>query len=337
MKICLLGGGGFLGSHLVKRLLDTTDHRLVVIDPNTSRINYKHPNLTFLKHHFTEGNVIKFVRESELFISMMALCNPALYNTKARSVLQANCLSLAPIVRQCALTHTRLIQFSTCEVYGSSDEPMHEDTSKIVLGPVSASRWTYATAKHMLERVIHAHGQEENLEYTIVRPFNVIGPRMDFMPGVDGEGIPRVVACFMHALLKNNPIMLVDGGKARRSFLDVEDFTTALCRIIERPKECNGQIINIGSARYDITIADLAERLVKAFKNLFPDADVKPFVSVPGTVFYGPGYEDAQRRIPSTEKSKRLLDWEAQTPLSETLERIVTDYATRYSDKLKKE
>lgn len=102
------------------------------------------------------------------------------------------------IAEACVDYHRRLIQFSTCEVYGKTaasisgseqdaDDPSYatfsEDHSNFVLGPVQKHRWIYASAKQLLERVIH--------NYTIVRPFNFIGPKIDFLPS-NGSGIPRV-------------------------------------------------------------------------------------------------------------------------------------------------
>ena len=83
---------------------------------------------------------------------------------------------------------------------------MVEDETALFLGPVARERWTYAAAKQLLERVIWAHGRHGGLPFTIVRPFNVIGPRMDFIPGVDGEGIPRVLACFLNALMRRDAV-----------------------------------------------------------------------------------------------------------------------------------
>src|SRR4029078_2433029 len=102
------------------------------------------------------------------------------------------------------------------------------------------------------------------LRFTIVRPFNVIGPRMDFIPGVDGEGLPRVLACFMPALMSGSPLQLVDGGRARRSFLDVGEFVAAIERILARPEACQGEILNLGNPRNDVTIGALARALAAA-------------------------------------------------------------------------
>jgi UDP-apiose/xylose synthase len=130
--------------------------------------------------------------------------------------------------------------------------------SALVLGPIHQQRWTYACAKQLLERRIWALGAERDLDFTIVRPFNVIGPRMDFIPGIDGEGVPRVLARFMHALLLGRPLELVEGGMQRRSFVTVDDICDAVLRIVERPKVCRQQIVNGGNPDNDVSIAELA-------------------------------------------------------------------------------
>ena len=123
---------------------------------------------------------------------------------------------------------------------------MREDESALWLGPVHLERWSYACAKQLLERVIFASGRHHGLPFTIVRPFNVIGPRMDFVPGVDGEGVPRVLAAFMSALLAGEDLLLVDGGQRRRSFVYVDDFVAAIGRMLDRPQAAQGEIFNLG-------------------------------------------------------------------------------------------
>lgn len=122
------------------------------------------------------------------------------------------------------------IHFSTCEVYGRTlasyglDEKVEtnwlldEETTPMIMGAVSAQRWCYACAKQLVERLIYAHGTQNNLKFTIVRPYNWIGPRMDYIPGVDGkdDGQPRVLASFMTALMKGEPLVLVNGGEVFR-------------------------------------------------------------------------------------------------------------------------
>jgi UDP-apiose/xylose synthase len=235
-----------------------------------------------------------------------------------------------------------LVHFSTCEVYGrvaldARGRPMRrmsEDDTALFLGPVHRERWTYAAAKQLLERVIWAHGQHEGLALTIVRPFNVIGPRMDFIPGVDGEGVPRVLASFMHALMSDAPLALVDGGRQRRSFLDVGEFVDAVARILDRPAACRGQIINLGNPRNDVTIRQLARALAAAFRALRPQAPPPRLETVTARAFYGPGYDDSAVRIPSVAKATRLLGWRPRRDLADMLPGIVEDYLARYEARI---
>jgi UDP-apiose/xylose synthase len=209
-------------------------------------------------------------------------------------------------------------------------ELMHEDETALFLGPVSRERWSYACAKQLLERVIWAHGRHGALDFTIIRPFNVIGPRMDFLPGIDGEGVPRVLACFMNALLREEELLLVDGGEQKRSFISVEEFVAAVVRVVERPQACRGEIINVGNPANDVSIRELAEALAAEFASQVPHAARARFRAVSAEAFYGPGYDDSARRVPDIGKAERLLGWRPETSLGEMLPAIVEDYVARY-------
>jgi UDP-apiose/xylose synthase len=153
---------------------------------------------------------------------------------------------------------------------------------------------------------------------------------MDFIPGVDGEGIPRVLASFMHALLTRQDLLLVDGGRQRRSFIDVREFVDAVLRIVDRPAACDGQILNLGAAGNDVTIRALARAVIAAFCAARPGAPRPTVRTVSSRAFYGQGYDDSVRRIPSVAKSARLLGWRARRTLGEMLPGIVEDYLSRY-------
>ena len=202
-----------------------------------------------------------------------------------------------------------------------------------MLGPVHRERWTYACAKQLLERTIWAWGQHGELPFTIVRPFNVIGPWMDYLAGVDGEGTPRVLACFIGALLAGEPLALVDGGQRRRSFIYVDDFVDGMLRVIARPEPCRGKILNLGNPGNDVSIAELADRLAAVFSERHGGTDPGREV-VSGESFYGPGYDDAEQRIPDIAQARRLLDWQPKTTLAQMLPLIVDDYVARYAGRL---
>ena len=202
-QIGIIGCSGFIGSHLLERLLKEEAYSIVGIDTAAEKIEHVLPqaNFSFVQMDYRETEKVREVcRDCDTIISLAALCNPALYNTVPREVITSNFTTPLQIVSLCARTGKKLIHFSTCEVYGKTiqgiagsagkDNPsqylLSEDTTPLIMGPVSAQRWSYAAAKQLLERVIYAYGEEGTLEYTIIRPFNFIGPRMDFIPGIDG-------------------------------------------------------------------------------------------------------------------------------------------------------
>ena len=171
---------------------------------------------------------------------------------------------------------------------------LDEETTPMIMGPVSAQRWCYACAKQLVERLIYAHGTENNLKFTIVRPYNWIGPRMDYIPGVDGkdDGQPRVLASFMTALMKEEPLVLVNGGEVFRTFCAVEDAIDAVCKMVEAPEKSQGHAFNVGNPDNNIKVSALAEMMI----NMYSEITGKPkgtTRTVSGVEYYGPGYEDS--------------------------------------------
>ncbi len=339
LRIAVLGGGGFLGSHLIAALLARTAHRLIAVDVDLDRLDQlgrAEGRLRRVEASISEPGIVEAaVDQSDLVISLTALCNPSLYNTRPLEVIDASYTDLVPLVRRCAALRRRLVHCSTCEVYGATapDTLLSEDQTPLVLGPVHRERWTYACAKQLLERTIWALGQHGELPFTIVRPFNVIGPRMDYLAGVDGDGIPRVLACFIGALLAGEPLALVDGGHRRRSFICVDDFVGGMLRVIARPEACRGTILNLGNAENDVSIAELADRLAAVFVERHGGIDPGRQV-VSGEAFYGPGYDDAEQRIPDIARARRLLDWQPTTTLAQMLPPIIDDYVARYAGRI---
>jgi UDP-apiose/xylose synthase len=337
-RIAVLGAGGFLGSHLVPGLIERFGCAIDAVDVDFDKLECSDRRVRRISARVEEPALVEEVtRGSSVVLSLTALCNPALYSRVPLDVIDASFTHLLPLVRRCAERRVRLIHFSTAEVYGrraldidgAPMAEMNEDTSALVLGPIAKQRWSYACAKQLLERVIWAHG-EAGLPFTIIRPFNTIGARMDYLPGIDGEGTPRVLACFMNQLLRGEPLQLVDGGEQRRAFMAVEDLVEAICRVVERGSACDRQIINLGNPENDVSIAELGRALAAEFSRRMPSAPPARFESVPADRFYGPGYEDSSERVPDVGKARRLLGWKPLQSLSDMLPPIVDDYVTRY-------
>jgi UDP-apiose/xylose synthase len=159
---------------------------------------------------------------------------------------------------------------------------------------------------------------------------------MDFIPGVDGQGTPRVLAAFMHALLAGEDLVLVDGGRQRRSFLYVDELVDGLARIVDRPEQCQGQVLNLGNDRNDVSIKTLASALIAAYRAQRPHAPAPRVRSCRASEYYGEGYDDTPRRIPAMAKARRLLGWSPKLSLTQMLPPIVADYLERYEAAVQK-
>jgi UDP-apiose/xylose synthase len=342
-RIAVLGAGGFLGSHIVPGLLERFDCEIDAVDVDFEKLDCSHPRVHRIQARVEDPCLVREVTtRARVVLSLTALCNPAQYSTIPLQVIDANFMHLLPLVEACAARRVRLIHFSTAEVYGlraldaagDAATEMQEDASSLVLGPIHRERWTYACAKQLLERVIWAHGQHGQLPFTIIRPFNTIGPRMDYLPGIDGEGTPRVLACFMARLLRGEPLQLVDGGAQKRAFMAASDMVEAICRVVERPSACNGQIFNLGNPHNNVSIAELARQLARAYSQVLPETGEARFEHVSAADFYGAGYDDTGERIPDIRKARTLLGWEPQVSLSDMLPPIVADYTHRYGSRV---
>jgi len=337
-NVCVLGGGGFLGSHLVGALCAQTDLGVQAVDTVFDKLTIESPRLTITRADITTGGVLdQVVKNNQIVISTTALCNPSQYNTRPLDVIRESYDNLVPLVDLCARHGRWLVHFSTCEVYGkplsgAKGRPTQEDETPLVLGSVGKERWSYACAKQLLERLIWAQGRHHDLQFTIIRPFNVIGPRMDFIPGLDGEGLPRVLACFMRALLAGEPMKLVNGGAQRRSFIYVDDFIAGVIAILQNPTRCQGEIVNLGHPGNDFSIAELAAKMIAVFSDLYGKRPGLGVESVAACEFYGPGYDDCDRRVPDIGKAERLVGFRPQTGLDEMLPVIITDYVARYGE-----
>lgn len=290
------------------------------------------------------------IRDADVVVNLAALCNPSMYGTRTIDVIESNFLGAEPVVRLCANAGTRLVHLSTSEVFGrtlrswlpegASDLPeeadlLEEDRTPFLLGPLSSTRWSYACAKQLLERLIEAYGRERNLAWTIVRPFNFLGPRMDYLPGHEAEGVPRVLACFMRSLVDREPLLLVDGGRSRRAFLHIDDAIDGLVRILRRPEESAGQVFHLGHPGNETDIRGLAIAMRRIWAELRQDPSILeiPLRDVSSAEFYGGGYDDSDRRLPSIAVARARLGWEPRAGLEETLRRTLTDYHRRFPEK----
>lgn len=354
--ISVVGCSGFIGSHLTSSLL-REGVRVRGLDLESSRVEHLRslPGFEFRQGNYIDPENLQWLTAGGVpVIHLAALCNPSLYNTQSLRTIQSNYTAPLAIVEACARGGNWLLHFSTSEVYGRTkfnewtgpsiesaeqnlpEACLSEDDSPLLLGPVQASRWCYASAKQLLERTILAWDQELSFPWTIIRPFNFIGPGMDYIPGVDGEGVPRVVACFMNALLRGEPMLLVEGGKNRRCFTWIGDAVDAVVKILQNPTIAQRQIFNVGNPANEVNIHQLALLMGKIFAELQnQNISLPPKIrTVSAEEFYGLGYQDSDRRIPQMQKVHSLLKWEPKVNLQDALRLTVQWFNDNYAKQI---
>ncbi len=320
MKILLLGAGGFLGSHIAEALVAQAAHQVVGLDLDDGKLaGIGGPNFRFVRGDVRDDDrVSELAVDVDVVVDLVSYANPSIYVTRPLEVFDLNFRSNLSVADLCVERGLRLIQFSTSEVYGRPLEPTYrEDASPLVMGPVTKQRWIYAAAKQMLERVLHAYGLEDRLDYTIIRPFNVIGSRLDYLVPAGTMGGPRVFSHFMSALLTGGPMYLVNGGEAHRSFTHIADAADAMLTILEHPG-ASKQIFNLGNPANDTSIRNLALLMQELYEELTGIAPANDLVEVSGEEFYGEGYEDTNRVPPDVTKL-RALGWEPRHDLRTTI------------------
>ncbi len=331
MKVLVFGVNGFIGHHLTNRILNTTDWSVYGMDLGTERLDkvLDHP-----RFHFLEGDIsinrewIEYhIKKCDVVMPLVAIATPKLYVEDPIGVFNLDFEMNLQIVKQCVKYHKRIVFPSTSEVYGACPDPeFKEDESYLVVGPIQKERWIYSCSKQLLDRVIYAYGTRGHVDFTLFRPFNWIGPRLDSLDAAK-EGSSRVVTQFIAELLMKRPIMLVDGGQQKRCFTYVDDGISALMGILEnKDNSCKNQIINIGNPLNECSVAELAHLLKKIFME-HPrhkhDKEYSEIVEVTAETYYGKGYQDIYTRKPSIRNAETLLGWKPRIGLEDSMKKTL--------------
>lgn len=335
MNVLILGVNGFIGHHLSKRILETTDWHVYGMDMQSNRVESFLDNERF---HFFEGDITinhewmeYHIKKCDVILPLVAIATPATYVTHPLAVFELDFEANLPIIRACVKYRKRVLFPSTSEVYGMcKDDEFHPYESELVLGPLNKPRWIYSCSKQLLDRVICAYGQEQGLNYTLFRPFNWIGPGLDSIH-TPKEGSSRVVTQFLGHIARGESIKLVDGGQQRRSFTFVSDGIDALVRIIKNEGgKATGNIYNIGNPANDLSIRELAELMLKIakehpeYKELAAQVEL---IDTSANEYYGAGYQDVKTRVPWINNTMEELGWKPEVSVEDALRKIFDAYS----------
>lgn len=333
LKVLILGINGFIGSSLSEKILEQKDWEIFGMDMGSDKIKHLlgHERFKFIEGDITINKewIQYHIKKCDVVLPLVAIATPSTYVQDPLRVFELDFEANLEIVRQCVQYKKRIIFPSTSEVYGMSpDSEFDETESNLVLGPIHKERWIYSCSKQLLDRVIFAYGRHQNLAFTLFRPFNWVGPKLDNILEPK-EGSSRVVTQFISNILHGKDIKLVDGGRQRRSFTYIDDGIDALIRIIDnQDNKASGKIFNIGNPHNDLSIRELAETLIgliKTYPNYKERAEKTKLIDIDAKTYYGSGYQDIMTRVPSIKNACTYLGWEPHTDVKTAL-KLTLDY-----------
>jgi UDP-4-amino-4-deoxy-L-arabinose formyltransferase/UDP-glucuronic acid dehydrogenase (UDP-4-keto-hexauronic acid decarboxylating) len=330
-SILILGANGFIGSALSERLLASGEYEVHGMDLRSNYIEHLIGRPGF---HFDEGDIrihrewIEYhIRKCDVVLPLVAIATPIEYTRNPLGVFELDFEENLRIVRYCVKYKKRIIFPSTSEVYGMcDDEEFDEDNSRLILGPIRMQRWIYSCCKQLLDRVIWAYGQKEGLRFTLFRPFNWIGPKLDSLTSAR-IGSSRAITQLILNLVEGTPILLIDGGLQKRCFTDISEGVECLFRIIQNQEGvCDRRIINIGNPENEASIRELAEMLLSKFNAHPLRSRFPPFAGIreiESGSYYGAGYQDVEHRRPSIKNARTLLGWTPVIGLERSVEQTL--------------
>ena len=301
MHILITGGAGFIGSHLADVLLARGDFVAVLDDLSTGSPHniqglQEHPRFSFTKESLRNAQVLdRLASRADAIVHLAAAVGVQLVLERPTEAIETNVLGTHAALAAARRYGCHTLMASTSEVYGKSAALPFSEEDDLLLGPSSRSRWGYAASKLLDEFLGLAAHQEFGLPVTIMRFFNVVGPRQS---GRYGMVMPR----FVNQALRAQPLTVFGDGGQSRCFCHVSDIVRALLALLDRPTTTAGQIYNIGSDD-EVTIAHLAEKVIER------TGSTSSIRYIPYKQAYAPGFEDMRRRVPDITKVGAAIGW----------------------------
>ena len=310
-KFIVTGGAGFIGSHLVKKLIDNGAEKILVIDDlSTGKLdNIKDFTEVEFKNKKIEeiDNLDELFKDYEFCYHLAAGVGVQYIMDNLSKSLLTNIEGTHKVFEACKKSNIPVLITSTSEIYGTSEEKEWSEETKSLIGPTSKLRWSYAASKMIDEFLALSEYEEGTLNPIIVRLFNIIGPNQlpDF-----GMVVPK----FIHAALNNEPIVVHGDGNQSRSFTWVEDVVEYFVKLAEL--KAYGEIFNIGQTQ-EISINDLAELIINS-----TNSSSKVIYKKHEEIF-GNKFEDPNRRTPNIDKIIKFTGIKPSMNIEEMIKDIV--------------
>lgn len=316
-RIIVTGGAGFIGSHLVERLLADGAAVVVIDDCSTGSWDNlaavrKDPRLTALETKVSDCKDLALLMKDATGVHhLAATVGVDLVMKSGLETIQNNLLETPFILEAASRWRVPFLLASTSEVYGKSAKPEFTEDDDLLIGPPHLHRWSYACSKLMDEFLALSYGREKSLPVVVTRLFNTVGPRQS---GKHGMVLPRFIA----AALAGDPVRIFGDGQQTRCFCHVADVVEALVRL-SRSKEAPGEVVNVGNPE-EVTIRQLGEKVLSLI------GSTSAIEQIPYDQAYPHGFQDMQRRKPNIDKLRRLVGFRPHWDLA----RIIRDIANRW-------
>lgn len=312
MRTLVTGGAGYIGSHLVDRLVHL-NHEVTVIDDlstgNLTNLQAVHSDIRFVEATILDADIVNtLVADTDVVFHLAAAVGVGHIIEQPLRSLVINTKGAENVIAACVKHDRKLLLASTSEIYGKTAKmPMSEDDDR-VLGSTTIARWGYSTAKAIDEHLALAHAQH-GLRMSIVRYFNSYGPRLD------PRGYGSVVANLMRQAIDNEPLTVHGDGSQTRCFTYVDDTVEGTLRAALDLRG-EGQIFNVGND-HETSIIDLATTII----TMTGSSSAVQHVSYEQR--FGKGFEDTKRRIPDVQRARAVLDFSAGVSLQDGLQRTL--------------
>lgn len=306
------GGAGFIGSHLVERLLAEGNNVVVIDDLSTGSLeNLKavsaHPGLRVIQSRTSAcAELPEVVKGASAIYHLAAAVGVELVIRSPIHTLETNLHETEILLKVAAEHQVPFLFASSSEVYGKSEKPFFNEEDDLLIGPPSHARWGYACSKLVDEFLVLAYSRERSLPVVVTRLFNTVGPRQT---GRYGMVLPRFIA----AAKQGEPLRVFGDGQQMRCFCYVGDTVEALIRL-QNCSSAKGHVFNIGSTE-EISILDLAKKVAGILES---NSKIE---LVPYEKAYSPGFEDMRQRKPAVERLFAMIGFRPSVTLDEIIRR----------------
>jgi UDP-glucose 4-epimerase len=310
--IVVTGGAGFIGSHLVERLLAAGESVVVIDDCSTGSMENlaavrQNSKLRIFETKISAcSELARILQDAQGVYHLAAAVGVELVLKQPIQTIQTNLHETEVLLEEASRWRVPILLASTSEVYGKSQKEGFSEDDDLLIGPPHLSRWSYACSKLMDEFLALAYAKERDLPVVITRIFNTVGPRQT---GRYGMVLPR----FIEAAKTGKPLQVHGDGQQTRCFCYVGDTVEALVRLFNSPA-ARGEIFNVGNDE-EVCIQRLAEEVIQAL------GSGSKIEQLPYEKAFGQGFEDMRRRRPVLEKLRRVTGFRPRTGLKEVIER----------------